>query len=153
MEITLRVGDPQDAMILTDLSMRSKQSNGYDDAFMDACRDELSVTPELLRAHRYWIAEAGNSVCGYACLAVDDDGAQGEVAAFFVDPAWKRKGVGRMLWETLLTGARELQLKTLYLDADPSAVPFYEALGFGKIKDAPSGSIPGRTIPHMRISL
>ena len=35
---------------LSDLSMRSKQSNDYDDAFMDACRDELAVTPERLRA-------------------------------------------------------------------------------------------------------
>jgi len=153
MAISIRSSAPEDAHVLSELSMRSKQSNGYDDAFMEACRDELAVTPELLRAHRYWIAEAENSVCGYVCLAVDDDGAQGEVAAFFVDPAWKRKGVGRMLWETLLTGARELQLEALYLDADPSAVPFYEALGFRKVKDVPSASIPGRTLPHMQTRL
>ncbi|MBW8635766.1 GNAT family N-acetyltransferase [Hoeflea sp. WL0058] len=153
MAIFIRSGAPEDARVLTELSMRSKQSNGYDDAFMEACRDELAVTPDLLRAHRHWIAQVGNSVCGCVCLAVDDDGAQGEVTTFFVDPAWQRKGVGRMLWETLLTCARALQLEALYLDADPFAVPFYEALGFGKIKDAPSGSIPGRTIPHMRFRL
>ncbi len=153
MAISIRSGAPEDARVLSALSMRSKQSNGYDDAFMEACRDEIAVTPELLRAHRYWIAETGNSVCGCVCLAVDDDGAQGEVAAFFVDPAWKRKGVGRMLWNTLLTCALELRLEALYLDADPFAVPFYEALGFGKIKEVPSCSIPGRTIPHMRIRL
>ena len=153
MEITLRAGAPQDAMILTDLSMRSKQSNGYDDAFMEACRDELTVTPELLQAHRYWIAEAGDFVCGFVCLAVDEDGVAGEITAFFVDPEWKRKGVGRLLWRTLLEYAQQLGLATLCLDADPFAVPFYQAQGFSKVKDVPSASIPGRSLPHMQIWL
>ena len=37
-----------DANALSDLSFRSKASNGYDADFMDACREELAVTPQII---------------------------------------------------------------------------------------------------------
>ena len=49
-KIRIRRALETEGAALSDLSIRSKQSNGYDDAFMDACRDELAVTPERLRA-------------------------------------------------------------------------------------------------------
>ncbi len=138
--------------VLTALCLRSKQSNGYDDAFMAACRDELTVTAADLATGEYWVAEAG-TVCGCACLLAEANSSAGEVHAFFIDPEWKRQGVGRRLWQKLLERAQDRQLATLYLDADPSAVPFYQALGFEVVGSKPSGSIPGRNIPHMKITL
>lgn len=151
-DIEIRRARPEDADVLTDLSLRSKRSNGYDDAFMAACRDELTVTAADLAAGEYWVAEAG-TVCGCACLAVDPDGRSGEVHAFFIDPGWQRKGVGRLLWRTLLARARAHGLARLHLDADPAAVPFYAAMGFAVVGEAPSGSIAGRALPHMTMSL
>lgn len=138
--------------MLTDLSMAAKQSNGYDDAFMAACREELTVTRQRLLDGEYWVA-VSCIVRGCACLAVDPDGGSAEVHAFFIDPAWQRKGIGRMLWQKLLQRAEELAVTELRLDADPFAVPFYEALGFQTVGQTPSGSIPGRTIPHMTMNL
>lgn len=152
MTIQTRRAKPDEAAVLTELSIRSKQSNGYDDAFMDACRQELTVTGEHLSSRAYWVAEAG-TICGVVGLAVDEDGLSGEVCSLFVDPKWKRKGVGRLLWQTLVKHAKSKGLTSLRLDADPAAVPFYETLGLKIVGQVPSGSIEGRSLPHMMFEL
>ena len=152
MALAIRRARPDEAGVLTDLSMRSKRSNGYDDAFMAACREELTVTGDQIRDREYWVAEA-DAVCGCACLLTDPRDRTGEVHAFFIDPGAQRKGVGRMLWQKLLARAKEEGLFRLYLDADPSAVPFYEAMGFEVVGEEPSVSIPGRMLPHMAMAL
>lgn len=152
MKIEIRRARPEDVDLLTELSIRSKRSNSYDEAFMAACREELTVTRQSLRTGEYWVAQSG-VICGCACLCADPDGRAGEIHAFFIDPAWQRRGIGRLLWQKLLERAKESGLVRLYLDADPAAVPFYEALGFEVIGESPSGSIPGRTLPHMTLVL
>ncbi|MDP6876881.1 MAG: GNAT family N-acetyltransferase [Alphaproteobacteria bacterium] len=148
----LRRARLDDNNVLTALFFRSKQSNGYDDAFMAACREELTVTADDLKAGEYWIAET-HEVCGCACLLPDPDRPTGEVHAFFIDPNHQRQGVGRLLWQKLLERARAQNLVELRLDADPFAVPFYRKLGFEIVGTMPSGSIPGREIPHMKIAI
>lgn len=150
-DITLRRARSDEAEALTALSLNAKRSNGYDDAFMAACREELTVTDQRLAEGEYWVAEAGG-LCGCACLLVDANGRSGEVHAFFIDPAWQRKGVGRLLWNRLVQRAKEEGLAELHLDADPAAVPFYEAMGFKVVGESPSGSIPGRSLPLMKLA-
>ena len=151
-EIGIRRARPADAKALTVLSMRSKQSNGYADAFMAACSDELTITPERLLNEEYWVAEFP-TICGCVCLTIDADGTSGEVCALFVDPDWKRKGIGSLLWQKVVERARLNGVLNLCLDSDPAAVPFYENLGFKVVGERPSGSIEGRRLPHMTIEL
>ncbi|MEQ9640183.1 MAG: GNAT family N-acetyltransferase [Alphaproteobacteria bacterium] len=151
-DVKLRQARPGDEAALTALSLRSKQSNGYDDAFMAACREELTVTPDHLARGEHWVAEAGE-LCGYGWLLANQQARTGEVCALFVEPTWKRKGIGRVLWQKLLARAKEQGLAMLHLDADPYAVPFYEAQGLRITGTSPSGSVPGREIPLMQIDL
>lgn len=132
--------------------MLSKQSNGYDDAFMMACADELRVTPALLDAHEYWVAENGSTPCGFVCLKIDPEKRAGEIAALFIHPDWQRRGIGRLLWSVVERSARRMGLRALHLDADPGAEAFYRGLGFAMTGTVPSGSIRGRTIPRMKIT-
>jgi GNAT superfamily N-acetyltransferase len=150
--VLIRRARPEEAAALTDLSMRSKQSNGYDQAFMDACRGELTVTPARMEVSEYWVAEA-DVICGCACLSPGADGRSAEVGAFFIDPAWRRRGVGRKLWKQLVERAKSQGIAVLELDADPFAVPFYQAMGFLIVGETPSGSIPGRFLPRMALNL
>lgn len=154
MIVHLRRARAQDAAGLTGLSLRSKRSNGYDDAFMDACRKEMTITPDHIsdREFEYWVAEAG-IMCGCACLHAKAASVTGEVHCLYIEPGWQGRGIGRLLWLKLLDRARANNLQHLCLDADPNAVGFYEALGFATIGDAPSGSIKGRRLPRMKISL
>lgn len=148
-EVKIRPARLDEMTALTELSMRSKQSNGYDDAFMEACRDELTVTQARMDAGTYWVAEAKGAIRGCVALGIDDGGTSGEINAFFIDPDWQKRGIGRMLWQRILEQARAAGLVRLHLASDPSAVPFYEKLGFVTIGEIPSGSIEGRALPHM----
>ena len=151
MTIEIRRARSDEADFLTELSMRSKRSNGYDAAFMEACREELTVTASRLEQGEYWVAQS-DVVCGLACLLDGGDG-YGEVHAFFIDPDVQRQGIGRALWLKLVERAKARGIGVLSLDADPTAVPFYRALGFVEVGKAPSGSIEGRTLPRMEIRL
>ena len=153
MELTLRLARPDEAEALTDLVMRSKQSNGYDDAFMAACADELRVTPARIAKGNFWVAEAKGKLRG--CVTLDPNMATGEgtISTFFIDPDAKRQGVGRALWAEVQTAARSQGMSLLKLDADPAAVSFYQAMGFETVREVPSESIPGRVLPQMDLTL
>ena len=151
--LEIRLAKPDETAVLTELSLRSKRSNGYDDAFMDACREELTVTVERMEEGEYWVADSG-VICGCVCLTPDiSDKNTAEINAFFIDPHWQRKGIGRLLWEKMLERAAQRDITRLVLDADPYAVSFYEAMGFKTIGKTPSGSIPGRVLPRMCVKL
>lgn len=163
--ITIRRALYSDCTALTSLCFRSKQSNGYDDGFMEACRGELTVTRETLEQSECWVAQHlegqhsdnAPALCGCACLTLPSNTLSekqtpvGEVGLFFIDPGWQGNGVGRLLWETILKRAESHGLHELVLDADPFAEGFYAKLGFEVIGRVTSGSIPGRTLPHMRL--
>lgn len=152
MTLHLRPAAPADCAALTDVVFRSKQSNGYDDAFMEACRTELTITAETLRDLQMWVAEDDGRLLGCAALG-QNTSTEGEVSLFFVDPDVQGRGVGRMLWTTIFRLAHQRGFETLVLDADPNAVGFYTTLGFVEIGSTPSGSIPGRSLPKMQLSL
>lgn len=153
MKFNIRRATSDELGILTDLSLRSKRSNGYDDAFMEACQEELTVTNERMNEGEYWVAYAG-AIYGCVCLTPDiADETSGEINAFFIDPDKKRMGIGRLLWAKILERAVHFGITRLFLDADPFAVPFYEAMGFKTIGEIPSETIPGRVLPRMAIEL
>lgn len=149
MTIKIRRARIDEIAVLTELSMRAKRSNGYDDAFMEACRAELTVTASQMKEGEYWVAEA-DAVCGCACFKASGEGC-GEIHTFFIDPDRQRQGIGRLLWQKLLERAGAHGISKLYLDADPAAVPFYQSMGFVQTGEAPSGSIEGRMLPRMAI--
>ena len=152
MQIRIRRARPDEADMLTELSMRAKRSNGYDDAFMEACREELTITASAMADSEYWVAQS-DVVCGLACFKEGAEDGHGEVHALFVEPDRQRAGIGRALWQKMLERAAKRGVTTLYLDADPAAVPFYRAMGLAVVGEAPSGSIAGRMLPRMAISL
>jgi GNAT superfamily N-acetyltransferase len=130
--------------------MRAKASWGYDAASMEACRAELTLTPAKMAAWQVWIAEADGQIAGMVALSLERGA---EVEDFFVEPAFQGRGVGGALMATLLGAARAAGAACLEVDADPNAEEIYAKLGFETFGRSPSGSIPGRTLPRMRLTL
>jgi GNAT superfamily N-acetyltransferase len=138
-----------EAAALTKLAIRSKAANGYDTEFMELCREELTVTTDAIRRDTFGVARAEcGLIAGFYRLRELME-RRGEVVAFFVAPEKLRQGVGRQLWASLEEDARTLGIKTIEIDADPYAVPFYEAMGAEVVGQVPSGSIPARFLPRM----
>ena len=153
----LRPARAEEAECLTELAMRSKAHWGYDADFMARCRDELTVKPEDIKCEVVIAAEAEGKVVGFGCLSAVEDaegaGSEGEIWHFFVEPSAMGTGLGRALMERLFAEARDLGLKRLRVDSDPGAQGFYERMGFVYHSEAPSGSIAGRSLPHLRLTL
>ena len=136
---------------LSELCMRSKAVWGYDAAFMEACRAELAITAEKLEASLVEVAELDGKIAGVARLVVAGESA--ELAALFVEPELQGAGVGRALFEWAVTQCRARDISTMVIEADPGAAPFYRLMGARDAGTVPSGSIPGRVLPRLELSL
>lgn len=143
----IRPAETVETAILTGVALASKAAWGYDAAFMAACRAELTVDPDSIRRDPTFVVEAGGEVLGFYQLRIR--GALADVHMIFVAPGTLRAGLGRRLWAHLEDTARAAGVRRLEVDSDPHAEGFYRAMGMRRIGEAPSGSIPGRMLPHL----
>lgn len=136
---------------LSDLCLRSKAVWGYDEAFLAACRAELTLRPADLSATKVQVAESGGRILGVVQVSVTHDTAHLE--KLFVEPASLRSGAGRELFAWARAEARSAGAHTLMIESDPGAAAFYRRMGASDDGVTPSGSIPGRTIPRLKLRL
>jgi GNAT superfamily N-acetyltransferase len=149
----LRPAADGDCEALSALAVRSKGHWGYDADFLEACRAELTVTPQQLASQAVVVADAdGLGPVGFAALRLTGD-SSAELTDLFVDPPWIGRGVGRALWDDAVARARAGGCGSIDIEADPYAEPWYGARGAVTVGRVPSGSIPGRTLPLMRLAL
>jgi GNAT superfamily N-acetyltransferase len=136
---------------LSELCQRSKAHWGYDEAFMAACRAELTLHPDDLEITSLQVAERAGSVAGLAQVKVT--GADADLLKLFIEPALMGVGIGRLLFEWATAKARELGAIRMMIEADPDAAPFYERMGAHHAGSVASESIPGRMLPRMLMKL
>lgn len=129
---------------------RSKAHWGYDEDFMQAARAVLVLTPKDIETGELRVFDSDGPQ-GLCKLVVREDGA--DLDKLFVAPEAMGKGVGRALVDWAIDQARAKGAKTMKIEADPDAVPFYERMGARVIGGVPSEAIAGRTLPLMQIDL
>ena len=147
----IRAARPEEAEALSRLALRSKAHWGYDEAFLDRCREELTLRPGEVVRRRTAVAEDRGRVVGF--VTVEGGPPEGELGMLFVDPPAIGGGVGRLLFEHALAVARALGLERLRLEADPNAEPFYRAMGASRVGLVPSGAAVGRSLPLMTVEV
>jgi GNAT superfamily N-acetyltransferase len=151
--IVFRSAVPDDAGALTELAMHSKVHWGYDARFMELCRAELTMTAARMAEEEIVVVGgAGRGLAGFASFSRDPDGTV-EVMNCFVEPALIGTGIGRALMSELIARARAMGVAVMMVDSDPQAEGFYRRHGFRRVGVAPSGSIPGRSLPRLRLDL
>ena len=149
--LALRPARPEEGAELTELCLRSKAVWGYDDAFMAACRKELTLTPASIRASQVQVAELDGRLAGVA--EVKSAGRTAQLEKLFVEPAMLRTGTGRKLLDWAIATTRAAGATALVIEADPDAAEFYRRMGAVDDGLVPSGSIPGRLIPRLNLPL
>lgn len=150
-ELCKRPARPEECAALTELCLRSKAHHGYDADFMSACRPELTVTPNRLARGGHAVAEVGGKLAGFVQVLTQD----GEtwLEGLFVEPDFIGEGIGTQLMAAAIAMARETGAKELEIHADPFAEAFYISCGARRVGLVPSGSIPGRKLPQLVLSL
>ncbi|WP_420347461.1 GNAT family N-acetyltransferase [Pelagibius sp.] len=149
--IRLRPAVEEELPALSALCLRSKAVWGYDDAFMAACREELTLTPADLQNDQLQVAEDDEGVVGVVKLDIESESA--ELSKLFIEPARIGSGAGRVLFTWAVERARGLGAKTMRIESDPDAAAFYRHMGAEVVGTAPSGSIPGRVLPLLTLDL
>jgi GNAT superfamily N-acetyltransferase len=149
--MVIRQAKTEEAHILTGIAMRSKAYWGYDDKFMDACREALTVTADKITRHHVWLATEGPNFVGFYCLVAD--GETGALDDMFLNPPYIGKGCGRALWDHMTALARAIGVREFTIDADPFAEGFYLKMGAERIGAAESTAIPGRMLPLLRVKV
>jgi GNAT superfamily N-acetyltransferase len=125
-----------------DLRLRALRDtpDSFGETFGDAVARPISYWEELTRS----VTEPGRQVMFLACQGEDVLGSAyglldrersdaGRVGGIWVEPAWRRRGVGRALLQEVFGWARERRLKQLGLWApihSPAAIALYSHAGF-----------------------
>jgi len=92
-------------------------------------RPDWEAWTARMKALRPFVAELDGRIVGYADLQTT-----GHIDHFFVSAKHARRGVGRLLMETLQARATELGLARLFSDVSLTAQPFFERFGFSVVE-------------------
>ena len=143
---------PEEASVLSALAFRSKAYWDYDDAFMAACLDELTVSPEAVRRNPTYVIEVDERVLGFYMLSPIDDGSV-ELDHLFVEPDAIGHGYGKKLMEHAKAVAVARSYSSMIIQSDPNAESFYRRAGGELVGHKPSASVSGRLLSVLRIDL
>jgi N-acetylglutamate synthase-like GNAT family acetyltransferase len=149
---SIRGARQDECALLSDLAFRAKAVWGYSDQFMADCVAELTISEADIRTQQFFVLNLDGEVIGFCALLENGEG-EGELAHVFVEPARLREGHGRRLVEHAKDAARARGWQSLLVESDPNARGFYAACGGTQIGTVPSGSIPGRHLPLIKIAL
>jgi GNAT superfamily N-acetyltransferase len=125
-----------------DLRLRALREapDSFGETFADAAAQPISHWEELTRSvtepgrHVMFLACQGHDVFGSAYGLLDGERSDaGRVGGMWVEPAWRRRGVGQALLQEVFGWARGRRLKRLGLWApahSPAAMSLYARAGF-----------------------
>lgn len=139
----------KDALLLSNLALRSKAYWGYDDKFIEACKEGLTITTEYIAKNPVYLLEQKNEIQGFYCFVV----AAEKLDLLFVDSKHIGKGIGKKLWKHLILTAKQLGLSKFTIDSDPNAEDFYKKMGAVRIGEIPSTVFSNRKLPLMQVML
>jgi GNAT superfamily N-acetyltransferase len=147
----VRQAKPEELPQLSELCLRSKGIWGYDQAFLDACRSELTFKPKDLQTSRIGVADTEKGVAGVVQVRIA--GTEADLLKLFIEPRRIRSGIGTILFRWGAGQARSMGANRMFIEADPDAAPFYRRVGAYDVGLAPSYSIPGRLLPRLVFAL
>lgn len=173
MPVALRIAEPQDIPLLNALIARSARalSVGYytPTQIAAAVRYVFGVDSTLIADGTYFAAVDGTAIVGCGGWSqrrtlyggdqrpsetpdrLDPHTDAARIRAFFVDPAYARQGIGRLLLDRCTEAARAAGFTRLALMATLPGVPLYEARGFAAAENVTDILPDGTPVEFVRM--
>ena len=150
----IRVLRIEELDFVSDLAVRSKGHWGYSQDFLNACKEELSITPGEFDNSKFHfrVMEQENKIIGYYAVCHLDSNTY-ELDALFVEPTFIGKGIGKQLMDHAKALVKEIGGTKIILQAEPNAEPFYVKAGADIVGKKESQSIRGRYLSLLEIDL
>ena len=153
------------------LSVRALQSPYYSQAQMNAALGPVfGVDRQLVRDGTYFIAEQDGAIVGCGgwsrrrSLYGGDSGREREdglldpqrdaarVRAFFVHPAWARRGIGRSIMVACERAIIESGFRTVDIVATLAGEPLYASFGYAVVERYDIAMVGGLSLPVVRMT-
>ena len=142
---------PSDHQVLSALTKRSKAYWGYSIEQMQLWDEELTLTPDYLKANAAYKSVRNEQTVGfYAYRSLTATLVR--LDSLFVSPDAIGSGVGKRLMVHFFEQAKSAGFRKVILDADPNAEGFYACQGFTVVGQKAT-SIVGRYMPVMEKEL
>ena len=97
------------------------------------------------------ILYGGDQFAGREDSLLDPARDAAKIRAFFVHPAWARRGIGGMILEACEVAARAAGFRRLEMGATLTGVPFYRAKGYAELERVEAQLGDGLTLPIVRM--
>jgi GNAT superfamily N-acetyltransferase len=156
---------------LIPLSVRSLQAPYYSQAQIEAALGPVfGVDRQLIRDGTYFVAERGGAITGCGgwsrrrSLYGGDAGRSGQdalldaerdaarVRAFFVHPAWARRGIGRSIMAACERAIAEARFRTVDIVATLAGEPLYASFGYSVVERYEIPLAGGLSLPVVRMT-
>jgi predicted N-acetyltransferase YhbS len=166
-----READAPELEALIPLSVRALQAHCYSTAQMEAALETtFGVDRQLIRDGTYFVAEREGKIVGCGgwsrrrSLCGGDRGREGEdealdprhdaarVRAFFVHPAWARRGIGRSLLMACEQAIIAAGFGVVDIVATLAGEPLYASFGFAVVERYDIPIADGLTLPVVRMT-
>jgi GNAT superfamily N-acetyltransferase len=175
---TIRPATPQDIPVLRELiaaSVRGLQAQDYTPSQLEsALRTVYGVDSQLIADGTYFTVETADNERGIivgcggwskrktlyggdvwmgredTLLNPATDAAK--IRAFFVHPAWARRGIGGLILDACESAAMAAGFRRLEMGATLTGVPFYLARGYVALENLQVPLEAGETLPIVRMA-
>jgi len=131
-DIVIRTAAVTEQKALEELQLRASLTNDGDRQALLANPDAINIPLEQLAAGRVFVSELNSVTVGFSAIEPRRDG-ETELDALFVEPNFRRHGVGRLMIEYCADVARKQGSMALRVTGNPHAEDFYLACGFKQI--------------------
>lgn len=147
----IRKAKPQEAKVLTNLTLTSKAHWGYTLEQVAEWKEELTISRNYIVINEVFVLENKNLILGfYAYLKKTSKTV--DLDFLFVDPLHIGKGFGKLLITHFIEEMKRQNFEVVTVNSDPNAEKFYRHFEFETISQKPS-SIKNRFLPVMRMNL
>ncbi|MCH9628058.1 MAG: hypothetical protein S4CHLAM2_17080 [Chlamydiales bacterium] len=130
--IKILLATPQDLDELNALAFTAKSSWGYPKQYLETWHEQIIVQPEMITNKRiYKSVDEKNNLIGF--YGLKNNSPKLILEGFWVKPEEMGKGIGKMLFEHMITSAQSLSAQKVEWESDPNAYAFYLHMGAKKI--------------------
>lgn len=177
MEIRIRPAVPADVpalRALIDASVRALHPHDYTPAQIDGALESVyGVDTRLIEDGTYFVAQTagtapvivgcggwsrrrtlygGDRFAGREDALLDPRTDAAKIRAFFVDPAWARRGVGSLILEACERAAAAAGYARLEMGATLTGVPFYRSKGYAEAERSQAPLANGESLAIVRMT-
>jgi len=137
----IRPAKPDEAAMLSEIAIESKQYWGYAPETMETWHSTLTLGAIHVDLHPPYLAEDNGEIVGFYQLIADGD--RMELEHLWVRPQNMRQGIGKQLMAHAIAAAKSRGAKAMSIDADPNATAFYLSCGARRVGETPA-PVPGQ---------